>query len=131
MARVMLSALHTFLAATLALGGTVLLVQTMLAVTWETGFYGPMSQFTTVMLLSSVVMIATAVVQSVSGFSYALGHRWGAWGLLLVSVFLIAGTPAPLSWVLAFAAAVIVLDLWASRPRSPDEDEDPDDDFQG
>ena len=126
MARVMLSALHTFLAATIALGGSVLLVQSMLNVTWETGFYGTMSTFTTALLLSSVIMIGTAAVQATSGFAYALGHRWGAWGLLLVSVFLIAGTPSPLSWVLAFAAAMIVLDLWASRPRPPAEEDDHD-----
>ena len=124
----MLSALHTFLAATIALGGSVLLLQSMLNVTWETGFYGRMSTFTTALLLSSVIMLATASVQVTSGFAYALGHRWGAWGLLLVSVFLIAGTPSPLSWILAFAAAMILIDLWASRPRPPAED---DEDEQG
>lgn len=124
MARVLLAALHTFLAATLVLGGTVLLVQSQLNITWELGFYGRLSLFTTALTLTAVVMIATATVQGISSFSYALGHRWGTWGLLLVSVFLAAGTPAPLSWILALGAAVLVLELWATRERPAWEDDE-------
>lgn len=117
MARVLLAALHTFIAATLALGGLVLLVQCRLAVTWEMGFYGKLSLVTTVLLVTSVVALAIAVVQGVSSFGYALGQRWGAWGLLFVSVCLALVLPTRLSWILALGAAILVIELWSSRAR--------------
>jgi len=124
MARVLLAALHTFLAATLVLGGAVLLVQSRLGATWEMGLYGHLSLLTTVLLVTSVMMLGIAAIQGVSSFGYALGHRWGAWGLLFVSIFLSLGVPAPLSWILILGAGVLIVELWASRARPFPDDPD-------
>jgi hypothetical protein len=123
MTRVLVSALHTFLAATIVLGGIALLLQAQLNARWEQGFYGELSLLTGALLVTSVLMIGVAVVQTTSAFGYALGRRWGAWGLLFVSMLLVLATPSPLSWIIALAAGALLFELWITRPRPPEPDE--------
>ncbi len=117
MGRILFAALHTFLAATLVLGGGVLLVQSQLNLHWELGFYRGASWLTTLLLVSAALMVSVGVVQALSSFGYALGYRWGAWGLCMVSAALMLGTPSPLRWVLALGAVALLLELWATRYR--------------
>lgn len=122
MTRIAVASLHTFLAALLAGGGTILLAQAVLNATWETGFYGEISLVTAAVLVTSILMLLLAATAVVSGFSFALGSRWGGWGLIAVSILLLAAAPPPLSWLLALAAVAVGLDLWARRPHPPEED---------
>lgn len=124
MTRILVAAVHTFLAAVIGFGGVVLMVQTQLNMTWEMGFYGQLSLLTTALLITSLMMLALASVQGVSGFAFALGWRWGAWGLFAVSILLVLATPPPLSWIIALGAGALIVDLWASRPGASDEDAD-------
>jgi len=123
MTRVLVSTLHTFLAATILFGAIVLLLQAQLNAHWEEGFYGEISLLTGAFLVTSVLMIAVAVVQGTSALGYAFGRRWGAWGLLFVSLLLILASPAPLSWIIALAAGALLFEIWITRPRPPAPDD--------
>ncbi|MBW1879861.1 MAG: hypothetical protein JRJ84_15980 [Deltaproteobacteria bacterium] len=122
MTRVVVSTLHTFLAATIILGGIALLLQAQLNARWEKGFYGELSLLTGAILVTSAVMIWVAVVQATSALGYAFGRRWGAWGLLMVSMLLVLASPSPLSWIIALAAGALLFELWLTRPRPPESD---------
>lgn len=121
MTRILVAAVHTFLAAVIGVGGVVLLVQTRLNMTWETGFYGQLSLLTTALLITSLMMLGLASVQGVSGFAFALGWRWGAWGLFAVSILLVLATPPPLSWIIALGAGALIVELWSTRPGPSDD----------
>ena len=116
MTRILVAAAHTLLATVIGFGGVVLLVQTELNMTWEMGFYGRLSLLTTALLITALMMLGLASVQGVSSFAFALGWRWGAWGLFAVSILLVLATPPPLSWIIALGAGALIVELWGTRP---------------
>lgn len=122
--RVSVSALHVFLAAIIGLGAAWMWVQSQLNLRWEIGFYDEPTVPTVVLLVSSLMMLALAAFQAVSSFGFALGYRWGAWGVLIVSMVLVLGAPVPLMVLLAAGAGLVMTELWITRPRPPPEDDD-------
>jgi uncharacterized transporter YbjL len=123
-ARILIASIHTFIAAVLAAGGVLLLVQTQVNATWEKGFYGELSVLTAAILLTSGLLLGVAALQTSASLAFALGYRAGTWGLVIVSVVLAAALPPPISWLMALGAVSMLLELWAQRLKEqlPPED---------
>ncbi len=117
MTRIAVASLHTFLATLLLGGGVLLVVQAQINASWESGFYGHLSTMTSALLATSILMIVIAIAGYIGSFGFALGVRWAGWMLIAVSIFLVAATPSPLSWLIALSAFAILFDLWIRGVR--------------
>lgn len=115
MGRVLLATFHLILATLLGLSGAYALLLARTWWIWEQGFFGRERVELVAFGAGGVLLVAIALTEAITSIAYAVGRRWGLWGLALTSGLLLAMLPGPLAFGVLLGMFVLGLQLWRER----------------